>query len=152
MADIYLTNSLTGKKEKFEPINPPYVGMYTCGPTVYQFAHIGNFRTYVVADILARLLGYNSYQVRYAMNITDVGHLTGDNSGNADLGGDRMEESAKKEGKTAWDIAKFYTDAFLNDMDRLNIRRPWMMPKATDHIEEQINMVKKIERKSSTKF
>jgi len=150
MADIYLTNSLTGKKEKFDPINPPYVGMYTCGPTVYQYAHIGNFRTYVVADVLSRLLGYNSYQVRYAMNITDVGHLTGDNSGNADLGGDRMEESAKKEGKTAWDIAKFYTDAFLTDMDRLNIRRPWMMPKATDHIEEQINLVKKIEEKGLT--
>jgi cysteinyl-tRNA synthetase len=147
MADIYLTNSLSRKKEKFEPLDPQNVGMYTCGPTVYQYAHIGNLRTYTVADILNRLLGYNSYLVRYVMNITDVGHLTGDNLGDADLGSDRMEESAKKEGKTAWDIAKFYTDAFLADMDRLNIRRPWMMPKATDHIQEQIALIKRIEEK-----
>src|SRR5437868_8304285 len=99
MLKIY--NSLSKKVEMFKPIHPLEVRMYTCGPTVYSFAHIGNFRTYTSADILLRVLQYNGYDVTYIMNLTDVGHLTGDNLGDADLGEDRMEKAAAKEGKTA---------------------------------------------------
>ncbi len=91
--------------------------MYTCGPTVYDFAHIGNFRTYTTADLLQRTLKYNGFNVKYIMNLTDVGHLTGDNLGDADLGEDRIEKAAKKEKKTAWEIADFYTEAFIKDYD-----------------------------------
>src|SRR3989344_1321517 len=113
MLKIY--NSLTRKIEPFKSIHPLQVGMYTCGPTVYDFAHIGNFRTYMMADILVRTLKLNGYEVDYIMNLTDVGHLTGDNLGDADIGEDRLENSAKKEGKTAWEVAEFYTEAFLTD-------------------------------------
>src|SRR3989304_7261826 len=112
--DIYLTNTLTRKKKKFIPLNPPKVGMYTCGPTVYNHASIGNFRTYTASDILFRVLKYNGYEVKYIMNLTDVGHLTGDNLGDADTGEDRLVKEAKKERKTAWDIAQFYIEAFFN--------------------------------------
>src|SRR4030042_2120786 len=145
MADIYLFNSLTRKKEKFEPVNPPNVGMYTCGPTVYSFASIGNFRTYAFADILIRTLKYFDYQPKYVMNLTDVGHLTGDNLGDADRGEDRMEKAARKEGKSAWDIANFYVDVFLADYEKLNLTKPDILCKATDHIKEQTDLVKKIE-------
>lgn len=150
MSDIYLTNSLTRKKEKFEPLNPPNVGMYTCGPTVYDFASIGNFRTYITADILVRTLKINGYEVNYVMNITDVGHLTGDNLGDADLGEDRIEKSARVQGKTAWEIASYYTDAFLKDYEKLNLTKPSFLPKATEHIKEQIALVKKLEEKGLT--
>lgn len=150
MEDFYLTNSLTNKKEKFVPVNPPNVGVYTCGPTVYDYAHIGNFRTYVVADILTRLVSYNGYKLDYVMNITDVGHLTGDNLGDADIGEDRLEKSSKKEGKTAWQIADFYTKAFMEDMKQLNMRIPNVMPKATKHIDDQIDLIKKLEKKGLT--
>ncbi len=150
MADIFLTNSLSGKKEKFIPLNPPHVGMYTCGPTVYYHAHIGNFRTYTMADILFRVLQNNGFQVNHVMNLTDVGHLTGDNLGDADIGEDRIERAARREGKTAWDIAKFYTRAFLKDMQKLNIKKPQVMPKATEHIQEQIDLVKRLEEKGFT--
>jgi cysteinyl-tRNA synthetase len=146
MADIYLYNSLTRKKEKFMPINPPNVGMYTCGPTVYYYLTIGNFRTFVASDILCRTLEYNGYQVKAVMNITDVGHLTGDR----DLGEDKLVKAAKREGKTAWDIAKFYTEAFMKDLKELNIRMPDVMPKATEHIKEQIDLVQEIEKKGFT--
>ena len=145
MADIYLFNSLTRKKEIFEPINSPNVGMYTCGPTVYDYATIGNFRSYLTADILYRSLQFFGYQVTYIMNLTDVGHLTGDNLGDADLGKDRVEESAKIQGKTAWDIAKFYTEAFLKDFEALNMKLPKVFSKATDHITEQIELIKRLE-------
>src|SRR3989304_5231853 len=102
--DILLTNTLTRQKEKFEPINPPEVKMYTCGPTVYFYPHIGNWRTFFFEDILRRVLNYSGYKVVQVMNATDVGHLTGDNVGDADLGEDRMEAAAKREGKTAWGI------------------------------------------------
>lgn len=148
MLKIY--NSLSRKVEEFKPINPPYVGMYTCGPTVYDFAHIGNFRTYTTADLLLRVLKYDGYQVKYIMNLTDVGHLTGDNLGDADLGEDRMEKAAKKEGKTAWDIAKFYSDAFVKDFELLNLEKPEKLVKATDHIQEQIELIKKLEAKGFT--
>lgn len=144
---LKLYNSLSRKIEEFKPIHPPSVHMYTCGPTVYDFAHIGNFRTYTNADFLVRTLKYNGYNVEYVMNLTDVGHLTGDNLGDADLGEDRMEKAAKKEGKTAWDVAKFYTDAFITDFDLLNLERPKLFAKATDHIKEQIDLVSRLEKR-----
>jgi cysteinyl-tRNA synthetase len=148
--DIHLFNSLTRKKEKFVPLSKDFVGMYTCGPTVYDYTTIGNFRTYLLGDILLRVLKYNGYKVKYIMNLTDVGHLTGDNSGDADTGEDRLEKAAKKERKTAWDIAKFYTAAFLSDFEKLNLEKPEKFVKATDHIVEQINLIKKLEEKGLT--
>lgn len=148
--NIYLTNTLTGKKEKFVPINSPNVGVYTCGPTVYDYASIGNFRTYVLSDVLIRTLRYSGYTVRHVMNMTDVGHLTGDNSGDADVGEDRMEKAAQKEGKTAWDISKFYGEEFIKDYQKLNIVPPDNLVKATDHINEQIVLVKRLEEKGLT--
>lgn len=147
---VKLYNSLTKKVQEFKPLHPLEVGMYSCGPTVYSFAHIGNFRTYTTADILLRVLQYNGYDVTYIMNLTDVGHLTGDNLGDADLGEDRMEKAAEKEGKTAWEIAQFYTDIFLKDFDKLNLERPEKFTKATDHIKEQIALVKELEEKGYT--
>ncbi len=147
---LKLYNTLTRKVQEFKPINPHNVGMYTCGPTVYDYAHIGNFRTYTTSDLLLRTLEYNNFQVKFIMNLTDVGHLTGDNLGDADTGEDRMEKSAKKEGKSAWDIAKFYTDAFLKDFERLNLTKPQLFAKATDHIDEQIKLIKKLEEKGFT--
>ncbi|OGM15438.1 cysteine--tRNA ligase [Candidatus Woesebacteria bacterium RIFCSPLOWO2_01_FULL_43_11] len=143
---MYLTNTLSRKKEKFEPINPPRVGMYTCGPTVYDFSTIGNFRTYIAADTLLRVLKYNGFEVTYIMNITDVGHLTGDNLGDADLGEDRMEKSAQAQGKSAWEIAKYYTEVFLKDFEKLNLTKPNVFSKATDHIKEQIDLVSGLEK------
>jgi len=143
-------NSLTRKVEEFVPIKEGRVGMYTCGPTVYDYASIGNFRTYTMADILVRTLKYNRYDVTYVMNITDVGHLTGDNKGDADTGEDRLEKGARREGKTAWDIAKFYTEAFLVDCEKLNLTKPQVLPKATEHISEQINLVSELEKKGLT--
>ena len=150
MADIWLFNSLPRKKEKFIALNSPNVGMYTCGPTVYDFASIGNFRTYTSADTLLRVLKYNGFDVTYIMNITDVGHLTGDNFGDADLGEDRMEKSAHTQGKSAWDIAKYYTDAFLKDFEKLNLTKPKLFSKATDHIKEQIELVFRLEKEGFT--
>ena len=147
---LKLYNSLTKKVEEFKSIHPLQVGMYTCGPTVYSFAHIGNFRTYTMADILLRVLQYNGYDVMYIMNLTDVGHLTGDNLGDADLGEDRMEKAAKKEGKTAWEIAQFYSDVFLKDFEKLNLEKPKKFAKATDHIKEQIDLVKVLSEKGFT--
>ncbi len=148
MLRIY--NSLTRQIEEFKSINPSSVGVYTCGPTVYSFAHIGNFRTYTTADILVRALRHNGFDIKYIMNLTDVGHLTGDNLGDADTGEDRMEKSAKKEGKTAWEVAEFYTKAFLEDFKLLNLTGPEVFAKATDHIKEQIELVKILEDKGFT--
>lgn len=139
-------NSLSRKVEDFKSLLPNKVGMYTCGPTVYQFAHIGNFRAYATADLLVRVLQYNDYQVKFVMNITDVGHLVSD----ADTGEDKLEKSAKKEGKTAWEVAQFYTDAFLSDYEALNFTKPTKLAKATDHIQEQIALIKKLEEKGFT--
>ncbi|MBI2035006.1 MAG: cysteine--tRNA ligase, partial [Candidatus Levybacteria bacterium] len=124
--------------------------MYACGPTVYDFAHIGNFRTYAVSDFLLKTLQYNGYEVKYIMNLTDVGHLTGDNLGDADMGEDRMEKSAAREGKSAWEIAAFYTEAFLKDFAALNLTKPKLFAKATDHIKEQIDLIKRLEEKGFT--
>ncbi|MFA5061934.1 MAG: cysteine--tRNA ligase [Patescibacteria group bacterium] len=143
---LKLFNTLTRKTEEFKPIKKGKVGMYACGPTVYNYAHIGNLRSFVFEDILKRVLEYNGLKVKHVMNITDVGHLTSD----ADEGEDKMEKGAKREGKTAWEIAKFYTNAFINDLKDLNILPPDEMPKATDHIKEQIKLIKKLEKKKYT--
>ena len=114
---LKLYNTLTRKKEEFEPINAGKVGLYTCGPTVYWFAHVGNLRSYVFADVLKRVLMYNNFDVKHIINVTDVGHLTSD----ADSGEDKLEKSAKKEGKTAKEISRFYFNAFKEDFIKLNL-------------------------------
>ena len=141
MADIYLFNSLTHKKELFIPINPPDVGMYACGPTVYDYQHIGNMRRYVGDDILKRILSLNGFVVKHVMNVTDVGHLTSD----ADTGEDKLEKSAAEKGKSAEEIAKFFEEQFFSSTDALNIIRPDILCRATEHIAEQIALIKKIE-------
>ena len=141
---IVLFNSLGRKLQNFEPIKEGQVNMYCCGPTVYNYAHLGNLRTYLFEDILRRTLEMNGLKVNHVMNITDVGHLTGDNLGDANTGEDKMEKASKREGKTAWEIAEMYTKAFFDDLAALNIEKPTVIPKATDHIAEQIEMVEKL--------
>ncbi|PIR04189.1 MAG: cysteine--tRNA ligase [Candidatus Magasanikbacteria bacterium CG11_big_fil_rev_8_21_14_0_20_39_34] len=143
---IHLFNTLSRKKEPLEAITPGHIGLYTCGPTVYNYVHIGNLRTYVFEDILVRALKAKGYQVNHVMNITDVGHITGD----ADLGEDKMEKGSKREGKSAWDIARMYTQAFEQNMIDLNILEPNTWCKATDHIPEQIAMVQTLMDKGFT--
>lgn len=145
-----LYNSLTKKIESIVPRETGKIGMYACGPTVYDYPHIGNWRTFVLGDILVRGLEYEGFVVDYLMNITDVGHLTGDNLGDASQGEDRQENAAKREGKTAWEVAKVYTDDFLVGYNKLHLTRPKQFVKATDHIDEQIEMVKKIEARGFT--
>ena len=140
-------NSLSRSVEEFIPINPSKVGMYTCGPTIYDRKQIGNFRTYTLSDLVYRSLKYNGFEVKYIMNFTDVGHLTGDNEGDADTGEDRLVKAAKRERKTAWDVAKMYEEMFVEDFDKLNLTRPDKFVKATDHIKEQIEMVQQLEDK-----
>ena len=144
--ELFLYNSLTRSKERFQPLDPGQVGLYTCGPTVYNYAHIGNLRTYLFEDVLKRTLVYNGYAVNHVMNITDVGHLTGDR----DMGHDKLEEGARREGKTAWEIAAYYTAAFRQDMERLNILEPSIWCKATDTIPEQIALIQTLEAKGYT--
>ena len=146
MNKLYLYNTLTRKKEEFRPIKSGQVGLYTCGPTVYNYAHLGNLRSYVFEDILKRVLIYNGYEVTHVMNITDVGHLTGD----MDMGEDKLEVGARREGKSAWEIAEFYTKAFRNDIKKLNILEPDVWCKATDYIKEQIDLIKILEKKGYT--
>ncbi len=144
---VYLYHTLTRKIQALVPLRKGEVLFYSCGPTVYDNAHIGNMRTYLFNDILKRALMYAGYKVNHIMNITDVGHLTGDNLGDADVGEDRMEKSAREQGKTAWDIAEFYTQAFLKDLNRLNILPPKKLVKATDHIKEMIGLIKRLEER-----
>ncbi len=146
MSQLFLYNTLSREKEKFKQIKAGQVGLYTCGPTVYNYAHLGNLRSYLFEDLLKRTLQYNGYQVNHVMNITDVGHLTGD----MDMGEDKLEVGAKREGKSAWEIAEFYTQAFQNDLQKLNILEPNIWCKATDHIKEQIALIKKLEKKGYT--
>ena len=128
----------------FVPLEPGGpVGVYTCGPTVYDYQHIGNFRTFLFEDLLKRVLRWNGYRVRHVMNITDVGHLTSD----ADTGEDKMEKGSRRTGMTAWEIAQLYTDAFLADMKALHIEDPDVLCRATDHVREQIEFIADIERK-----
>ena len=143
MTPLNLYNSLSRRKEEFKPLREDYLGLYTCGPTVYNFAHIGNLRTYIFEDILKRVLLYNGYRVKHVMNITDVGHLTGDR----DMGEDKMEKGSLREGKTAWEIAAYYTKAFQRDIDQLNILPPDIWCKATDTIPEQITLIEILEQK-----
>lgn len=140
---LYLYNSLHHRIEEFKPLKKNKVGLYTCGPTVYNFAHIGNLRTYIFEDFLKRILRYNGYKIKHVMNITDVGHLTDD--GNA--GEDKMEKGSLREGKTAWEIAEFYTREFRKDLAELNILAPDIWCRATDHIKEQINLIKKLQKR-----
>lgn len=135
-----LYNSLTRVIEDFIPRDPPNVSLYTCGMTVYDFAHIGHGRKYVGDDILRRVLTRFGYKVIHVQNVTDVGHLSSD----ADEGEDKMEKGAKKYGKTVWEVARFYTDHFYTSMDALNILRPTIICKATEHIPEQIALIEKL--------
>ncbi len=134
---MLLYNTLTKKKETFVPIEEGKVGMYTCGPTVYHFAHIGNLRSYIMEDVLEKYLRYEGYDVKRVMNITDVGHLTSD----ADTGEDKMLKGAKREHKTVMEIAKFYTDAFFSDCAKLQIKTPDVVEPATNCIDEFIHMI-----------
>ena len=127
---------------EFESIKPDEVGLYACGPTVYNYAHLGNLRTYIFEDVLRRTLSFHGYRVRHVMNITDVGHLASD----ADTGEDKMESGSKRSGKSAWEIAALYMDAFKEDLKRLNILEPTVWCRATDHIQEQIDAVVLIEK------
>ena len=135
-------NSLARDVEEFKPANPPRVAMYTCGPTVYDYPTIGNWRTYTLSDLLYRALTYLGYKVDYVMNLTDVGHLTSD----ADTGEDKLEKGARREEKTAWEVAKFYAADFIENFARLNLVKPKLFSKATEHIKEQVELVTEIEK------
>lgn len=137
---IKIYNTLTRKKEEFKPIDEKEIRMYSCGPTVYYFAHIGNLRAYLFMDNLRRVLKYNGYKLKHVMNITDVGHLVSD----ADEGEDKMMKAAKRENKNPFEIAEFYMNAFLKDIDSLNIDRPEIIARATEHIDIMEEYVKKI--------
>jgi len=144
--DIKLFNTLGREKQVFEPIVPGKAGLYTCGPTVYDYQHIGNFRTFMFEDLLKRVLIYNGYDVTHIMNITDVGHLVSD----GDEGEDKMEKGSARTGKSVWEIAEYYTQFFLDDAKALNILPPTKYTKATDYIPEQIDMVKCLDDKGYT--
>jgi len=143
---LKLYNTLTRKEEIFKSIHKNLVRLYTCGPTVYWFAHIGNLRAYIFEDILKRVLEYNDNKVKHVMNITDVGHLTSQ----ADTGEDKIELAAKRERKSAWQIAKFYEKAFKKDLKLLNIKEPDIWVRATNTIQDQINLIKILEKKGFT--
>ncbi len=141
-----LYNTASRKIEDFKPLHPPEVTFYSCGPTVYDYTHIGHLRTYVNNDILKRTLGYLGYKVKHVMNITDVGHLTGD----SDEGEDKIEKGAVKKGTTVWELARVYTDYFISSIDAMNIIRPDVFSNATQHIPEFIEMIKVLESKGFT--
>jgi cysteinyl-tRNA synthetase len=141
-----LYNTLSKQIETIQPLRAPEVTIYTCGPTVYDYPHVGNWFTYIREDILIRTLKTSGHKPKWVMNITDVGHLTSD----ADEGEDKLEKGARREGKTAWDVAEFYTEYFVDGLARLNILSPDELPKATDHIAEQIELIQKLEDKGFT--
>ncbi|MCP5100829.1 MAG: cysteine--tRNA ligase, partial [Chloroflexi bacterium] len=143
---LQLYDTYARQLREFEPLHPPQVGLYACGLTVYDYAHIGNLRTYIFEDILRRVLIYNGYTVNHVVNITDVGHLTSD----ADTGEDKMEKGSRRTGKTAWELADYYTDVFKGDINALNILEPSIWCKATDHIDEQIALIQCMEAKGFT--
>jgi len=142
--DLYLYNSSSRQKELFTPINPTsgvgLVRLYTCGPTVYDYAHIGHGRKYLMDDILRRTLEFNGFKVNHVQNVTDVGHLVSD----ADDGEDKLEKGAKRQNKTVWEVAEYYTKSFYESMDALNFLRPTVICKATDHIQEQTKLIEKL--------
>ncbi|MGN0916788.1 MAG: cysteine--tRNA ligase [Candidatus Enterousia sp.] len=139
--NIRLYNTMSRKIEDFVPLVPKHVSFYSCGPTVYHYAHIGNLRSFVLADLLKRMFIENGFDVHNVMNITDVGHLTSDDD---DSGEDKMEKGAARDNKSVWDIAKFYTDEFLRDSADLNLLEPTDRPRATEYIQQQINLVQKL--------
>jgi cysteinyl-tRNA synthetase len=141
-----LYNTLTKRIDELQPQQPPKVTVYTCGPTVYDYAHVGHWFNYVRMDTLIRVLQATGYQTEWVMNITDVGHLVSD----ADEGEDKLEKGARREGKTAWEVAEFYTQDFLDGMHQLNMLTPDHIVKATDHIAEQIALIKRLEDKGFT--
>jgi len=141
-----LYNTLSKQTEELTPQATPTVSLYTCGPTVYDYLHIGNWFTFVRYDLLVRALKLNGYQPKWVMNITDVGHLVSD----ADEGEDKLEKGARREGKTAWDVARFYSDYFVKGLERLHITQPDYLPKATEHIAEQISLVETLQAKGFT--
>ncbi len=143
---LQLYNTMGHKLEEFKPIKDGYVGFYGCGPTVYNYAHLGNMRPYVFLDTLDRTLRFLGYDIKHVMNITDIGHLSGD----ADDGDDKMIKTAKERGQSVLEIADFYTKAFYNDIDRLNIRRPDVVCKATEHVQDMIELIKRIEANGHT--
>ncbi len=143
MSELRLHNTLSRRKEIFAPADGKTVHMYCCGPTVYNYAHIGNLRTYIFEDILRRVLELKGWNVNHVVNITDVGHMTSD----GDAGEDKMAKAAARENRSPWEIARFYEDAFLRDMDRLNIKRPTKMPRATEHVAQMITLIQELESK-----
>jgi len=144
--EIQFYNTLTRKKEIFKPLKKSQVRIYTCGPTVYSYQHIGNLRSYIFADILRKVLEYNSYKVKQIINVTDVGHLTSDQ----DEGEDKMEKAAKRERKTAKEISNYYFSVFKEDLKKLKILMPEKWPKASEHVKEQIELIKILEAKGYT--
>lgn len=144
--DLFLFNTPARQKEKFQPLQAGKAGLYTCGPTVYHYAHIGNLRTYVFEDFLVRVLKRAGYAVNHVMNITDVGHLVSD----GDDGEDKMEVGARKAGKTIWEIADYYSKVFFGDLAKLNVVKPQTIPKATDHVPEMIALIADLEKKGFT--
>jgi cysteinyl-tRNA synthetase len=143
---LRLFNTLTREIGEFEPRHAPRVGLYSCGPTVYYYAHIGNMRTYVFSDTLRRVLEWKGFEVRHVINITDVGHLTSD----ADEGADKLEEAAKRERRNIWEIAEHYTRAFMDDIHSLRIKDPHVWSKATDHIEQMVRFAEGLDVKGFT--
>ncbi len=144
--EIQLFNSLGRRIEPFIPIEEGRVGMYTCGPTVYNYAHIGNLRTYIFEDLLRRMFRYFGYEVYHVMNVTDVGHLTDD----ADEGEDKMMVGARERKKTVWEIADYFADAFFLDLEKLRILKPMVSCRATDHIQDMIDLIARLEEKGHT--
>lgn len=143
---VQLFNTLTRTLQPFRTIRENEVGLYACGPTVYDYAHIGNLRTYLFVDVLTRVLRLNGYHVKHVMNITDVGHLVSDD----DSGEDKMEKGARKQGKSAWEIARYFEQAFFTDLHQLNIEQPSQVCRATEHIDEQIAFVRELQEKGFT--
>ena len=141
--DLYFYNTLTKQKEKFEPLDSKKVRIYSCGPTVYKDATIGNMRTNIFQDVLRRVLRYNGYKIKHVMNITDVGHLVSD----GDEGEDKMLKSAREEHKTPLEIAEHYTKLFFDDLKALNVETPEVVCKATDHINEMLEYVRELIKK-----
>jgi len=147
MASLVLYDNYARSLREFSPLDPQGpVGLYTCGPTVYDYQHIGNYRTFLFEDLLKRVLVWNGYRVRHVMNITDVGHLTSD----ADTGEDKMEKGARRTGRSAWQIAELYTQAFVDDIRALNILPADVLSRATDHTAEQIAFIADLEQRGYT--
>src|SRR3984957_3517346 len=143
---LKLYNTLTRQIQEFKPIKEGQVGLYTCGPTVYNFAHIGNLRTYIFEDLLRRTLVGHGWDIVHVMNITDVGHMTSD----GDTGEDKMAKAAAREKKSPWEIARYYEDRFFEDSKRLNILRPQVAPRATEHVAEMIALIQRLEANGFT--